>query len=298
MRYLINPVKGDASTNHGLIHPAAAGAVNRLPIRSLKSWKLIPIAVAVIGPAIITAACGDGGGGTPDAVTPTAIATATTTATTAAATPTPTTTATPSATPTAVPFQSLLEQMVLQAEDVPAELLLVSAITTTNEDLASNHQNPEDELARLEASGRLLGHRVDYVPDSLPETGLSALSSEARLFQTSDGAIDDFLDDVQELRNANWVPAYPELTDLEVREIERPDLADQVIWIRISGLQDAEEGTLSMEDFVVLRRDRVWAFLRVQSRAEPFAGPDSLLENIAGLANRQIQRIDAALKDG
>lgn len=245
------------------------------------------MAVAAAAPAILTGACRDG-----------AEAPATTTpAPPASPTAEP---ATPAPTPaaTADPNQQLLEKMVLEAEDLPTGLQRASAITSTNEDVAAGAQDPEQELARLESLGRLLGYEVDFIPATLPERGIAAVSSAARLFLAADGAAADFAEDVEELRAADWAAAYPDLTDFQVRELDRPDLADQVIWMRVSGLEQGGDGPMRIEDFVVLQRNRVWSLLRVESRDEASAGPDAFIDDIAALVALQVQRIDSALLEG
>ena len=174
----------------------------------------------------------------------------------------------------------------------------VDASTSTNEDFAAEAQNPEQELVRLESMGRVLGYKVNFVPgpESPPAQGMLAASSSASLYLTPEGATESFAHDAQKARDADWLATYPDLTDVEVREVERPGLADEVIWIRITGLQDGEDGLMKIEDFLVLRRDRVRGFLRVQSLVEASAGRDALLQDIADLAALQIQRIDAALQ--
>ncbi len=106
-----------------------------------------------------------------------------------------------------------------------------------------------------------------------------------------------FAGDAQKARDADWLATYPDLTVVEVKEIERPGLADEVIWIRITGLQDGEEDLMRIEDFVVLRQSRVRGFFRAVSVVEASASRDALLQDIADLAALQIQRIDAALQE-
>jgi hypothetical protein len=220
----------------------------------------------------LMATCGNGQGGTPDATTP--------------ATP-PTTTLSPE--------RQLLEQVVLRVEDLPAGLVQIDASTSTNVDVAVGEQ----ELARLENLGRLLGYEVNFVPgsESPPERGVLAATSAASLYLSTQGASTSFADVAQKARDTNWLATYPDLTDLEVREVERPGLADEVIWIRITGLQDGGDGPMSIDDFVVLRRSRLRGFLRAVSVVEPSAGRDALLQDVADLAAIQIQRIDAALQE-
>ncbi len=208
-------------------------------------------------------------------------------------------TAATSPTTTLSPEQQLLEQVTLRAEDLPAGLMQVDASTSTNEEIAAGAADPEQELARLESMGRLLGYEVNFVPgsESPPSRGMLAATSAASLYLTPEGASESFADDAQKARDADWPAAYPDLTDLEVIEVERPDLADEVVWIRITGFQSVEDSPLFVEDFVVLRQNRLRGFLRAVSLVEAPAGRDALLQDIADLAALQVQRINAALQE-
>ena len=126
---------------------------------------------------------------------------------------------------------------------------------------------------------------------------MPAATSAASLYLTPEGAGVSFAGDAQKARDADWLATYPDLTVVEVKEIERPGLADEVIWIRITGLQDGEEDLMRIEDFVVLRQSRVRGFFRAVSVVEASASRDALLQDIADLAALQIQRIDAALQE-
>jgi len=236
------------------------------------------MAIALALAAVLASACGDSQGGAPGTTTPTAATSPTTTLS---------------------PEQQLLEQVVLRAEDLPAGLVQVNASTSTNEDIAAGEDDPEQELARLESMGRLLGYEVNFVPgpESPPERGMLAATSAASLYLTPQGASESFADDAQKARDADWLATYPDLTDPEVREVERPELADEVVWIRITGLQDGGDGPLfKIEDFVVLRRGRLRGYLRVVSLVEASAGRDASLQDVEDLAALQVQRIDAALE--
>jgi hypothetical protein len=235
------------------------------------------IAVTALVAAALVSACGDSQDQPPGTTTPTAAT---------------------SPTITLSPEQQLLEQVILRAEDLSIGLMQVDSSTSTNEEIAAGEYDPEQELARLESMGRLLGYEVNFVPgsESPPARGMLAATSAASLYLTPEGASESFADDAQKARDADWAAAYPDLADLEVIEVERPGLADEVVWIRITGLQGGEDGPMFIEDFVVLRQSRLRSFLRAVSLVEASAGRDALLEDIADLAALQIQRIDAALQ--
>lgn len=231
----------------------------------------------------MTAACGNNGASSPTPET-----------TEPSGTPTPTE---PSPSPTPVdPEQQLLQQIVLQAEDLPPGFTQVATFYSTNQDLAEAKADPEQELDRLETLGRLLGYDVTYTPgpDTPPDFSVRAVNTTASLYRTPEGASGSFAEGVRTARTQDWSVSYPDLIDLEVREVERPALADEALWTRISGSQSPD--MLLIEDFVLLRRDRVRAFLRVITLVEASAGNDAFLEEVESWAARQVELIDAALQ--
>lgn len=269
----MSPVKGLTGKHHRRRQRPPEGPTSGLSLGPRLGLSLIGVVTLMVA-AALTGACDDGqdtGTITPTAAPPTA---------------------------TVSPEQQLLEQMVLRAEDLPAGLAQVDVGTSTNEDLASSAANPEQELARLEGLGRLLGYEVSFVPgtESPPERGIVAVSSGASLYLAADGASSSFANDAQKARDADWLASYPNLTDPTVTEVERPELADESIWIRISGLQDEGQDTLFIEDFVVFRRSRVRGYLRAVSLVEASASRDAHLQDLEDLAALQIQRIDNVLE--
>jgi hypothetical protein len=265
-----------------LLESPTSGPPKRLSGHS----RLILITIAGVLAATLVSACGDSQGKTPGTTTPTE-----------AVSPTPADMSVPGASPTAPPEQELLEQMVLQTEDLPAGLSQVSAVASPNEDAAQAAANPEKELARLESWGRLFGYDVVFLPgpDSSPDLTVMGVNSTASIYVTPEGASASFADDVQAARSQDWTASYPDLINLNVQEIKRPQLADEVFWIRITGHQKKAKGPLSIEDFVALRRSRVRGFLRVTSLLPASAKPDASLKRTADLAARQVERINMGL---
>jgi len=162
--------------------------------------------------------------------------------------------------------RGLLEQAVLTVDDLPAGLQRASASFSTNKDVAEAQLNPGEELAKLERWGRRLGYDVAFelLPDAPPDLLIRGVQSTASLYDTSQGASESFADGVSSARAMDWEAGYPELTQLEVTEIDRPDIGDGVFWMRASGFQSLQQGeALLVDDQVALRVGSVRAFLRV-----------------------------------
>ena len=214
--------------------------------------------------------------------------------------PTPTAAAdSPVATPTVAedPDRQLLQQMVLNVEDLPPGFTELGASFSTNQDVAEVKPDPQQELARLDEAGRILGYDVTYSPGPDSPAGGSdvrAVNTTASLYTTPEGASSSWQEGVNTARTQDWPASYPNIADVEVREMPAAGLADQALWIRVSGAQDAS--SLYIEDFVLLRRDRARAFLRVVIVAETSLGKDAHRDDVTDWIVRQVERVDAALQ--
>lgn len=162
--------------------------------------------------------------------------------------------------------RGLLEQVVLTTDDLPHGLQRASASFATNKDVAEAQVNPDKELAKLERWGRRLGYDVAFEPspEIPPDLPIRGVQSTASLYDTNQGASESFADGVSSARAMDWEATYPDLSQLEATEIDRPDIGDAVFWMRASGFQSGEQGELLLvDDQVALRVGRVRAFLRV-----------------------------------
>lgn len=192
-----------------------------------------------------------------------------------------------------------LLQMVLQIADVPEGLVQAGVSSSTNQTLADAAADPEKELAKLERLGRITGYEVQFIPGPDFVEGLKpdALTSGVSVYTGDSGASASFAGDAEKARTADWVAAYPKLSNIDVSKQDRPDLADEALWVRISGIEQAEgtgSGSLYIEDQLLMRRGRVRLFLRQQALLDS-ADRDAIREVVAAMAARQIELVDAAL---
>jgi len=269
-------------------------------VRSRRPVLVFLIAAATA--ATLMAAC-KGGSGPAGSVTPLATSTSMIGVTVTRGSPTPTEDATagsesptaPAASPS--PEQPLLEAMVLEADDLPDGLVRVSASTSTNADLASAAANPQKQTALLESWGRLLGYDVTFQPgpDAPANLPIRGVNSTASIYKTAGGANQSFADGANTARTQDWAKGYSNLSDVVVREIKQPGLADEVAWIRITGLQGDTKSLILVDDYVLMRRDRVRGFLRVTTLFPASAGQDAYRSEVAAQAARQVQLIDSAI---
>jgi len=191
----------------------------------------------------------------------------------------------------------LLERMILQPEDIAPDLERVTAAFSTNQDLADATIDPEKELSKLEGYERQLGYEVTYQPrtDAPSSTTVRAVSDTTSLYREAEGASASFEEAVETARTTDWLASHSDLVDVEVQEIELAGIGDEAMWTRVSGFQSEDRSGLVLDDFVLLRRDTVRAFLRVVHLVDGSAGNDASIEDVRGWATQQVQLIDAAL---
>ena len=191
-----------------------------------------------VGFTLAGAACGGGGGGE----------------------------ATPTATSLAVPagVKALLEQMVLQPADVPAGFIAIEQVFGSNEQVAAESADPQAELAKLKRWGRIWGYEVTYEPGGTAAATATAspgaseaivfsVDSAVSIYQSAEGASASFAEATQAARSTDWTTLFSGAMDLEVQEVPAPDLADEVLWLRITGKAEVGERTFA-QDVILLRQ--------------------------------------------
>jgi len=209
----------------------------------------------------VAAACGGGG---KDEATPTSSPGAT-------GIPADTPAGTPTATPSAVEQQ--LKGMVLQLGDLPAGFSVVQESFATNEDVAGDGQDAAEVLARLTEWGRILGHGVVFSSQA-SEGGLLLVDSTVSLYQSDSGAAASFADAVTTARATDWQATAGEATDVHVDEVQPLDVADEMLWLRISGtapIGDPPTQQPFIQDVVLFRVGRVRGSVSTISEATDVA---------------------------
>ncbi len=189
--------------------------------------------------------------------------------------------------------RDLLKRIVLQVEDLPVGFQRVDSSFSTNTDVADAQLNPKEELAKLEERGRQLGYDVSFIPgpEASPDTPVRGLNNTASLYLTAAGASASFVEGVESARASDWELQYPSVNQLEIREIQPPDLADEALWIRVSGLQGEQLDSLFIDDLLLMRQGRVRGFLRVISLFEGQTDRDLYLSQVEEWARLQSQRM-------
>jgi len=193
--------------------------------------------------------------------------------------------------------REILQRVVIRPDQLPEAMERTEASFTTNETLAGASENSEEELARLNTQGRILSFAVFYAAAS--ESPIAGIQNTATLFEASAGASESFAAAAQEAREADW-EALLGLDQLQTEEIERADLADDVVWIRNSGFQKEEGGSgasLIANDDVLILRGRIRGFARVLTRLPDPSDRLSNVDEVAALMAAMVANIDAVLAD-
>ena len=188
--------------------------------------------------------------------------------------------------------------MVLFSEDLPEGFDRAETEFSDNEAITRRAEDPEGELAKLLEWGRLLGYNVVFEPS--PETAeipqIIGINSTASLYETADGASQSLAEAVRIAEEIDWAPSHPGFNDLVVLTIERPDLADEIVWLRIVGnliSGDPSMGVLT-DDFALVRVGSARGQVRVAALSEDAAAADVLLAQVEEFVARQAERMRAA----
>ena len=165
-------------------------------------------------------------------------------------------------------LQRTLRKMVLQPDDLPEGMEARSEKFITNEDAAQTGADPGGRETLLEGWGRLLGFEIAYKPASGTPTGLpvQGIDVSAALFETEDGAAESFADAVKTAEETDWAANYVGLRAFQQERIETDGLADEIVWMRFSGLQGrGAAAPLVTDDIVFFRIDTERGFMLVRA---------------------------------
>jgi len=167
-------------------------------------------------------------------------------------------------------LEQALRRMVLQAEDLPQGFVQRDELITTNEYQASLSADPEARKDQLENWGRLLGYEVTYQPAGAvaQESPVQGINVSSSLYRTEEGAGEAFfIDAVKGAEERDWAADYAGLRDFQQEEVDASGLADEIVWLCISGFQPVDGGPdpLVTDDFIFIRVGRERGFLRVQT---------------------------------
>ena len=171
------------------------------------------------------------------------------------------------ATPVPPELQDQLRRMVLQAEDVPSGFGVIDEEFSTNQDVVDASADPEAQLAKLLQWGRILGYDVTYEPGGPSGDGeaiIFSLNSTASIYQAPEGASAAFAEAASQTRTTDWTLFFGGAENIVVGELPAPDVADEILWLRVSGKAEAGEQTFA-HDVVLLRTGAIRGSLQVGS---------------------------------
>lgn len=199
-------------------------------------------------------------------------------------------------------LEQALRRMVLQAEDLPQGFDRQDELLTTNEQQASLSADPEARKSQLEGWGRLLGYEVTYQPSYgvADELSVQGLNVSASLYRNAEGAAEAFLTDaVKGAEERDWAADYPGLTDFQQEEVDISDLADEIVWLRLSGFQPAATGPEAVvtDDLIFFRVGRERGFLRVVTSSTRMEDRQQLRSTVEGWLRTLVQNVEEALAD-
>jgi len=192
------------------------------------------------------------------------------------------------------PLQRTLREMVLQPDDLPTGLVAGDEAFITNDVAAQQSSaDPEARQTLLESWGRLLGYEIAYEPAAGTPTDLplQGVNVSASLYETAKGAGESFSDAVKAAEGTDWAAKYAGLKEFKQERITAEGLADEIVWLRLSGIQSGTSGpdALVTDDLIFFRIGAERGFLRVLAgstettdRAHLHSTVESWLQTLVG----------------
>lgn len=202
----------------------------------------------------------------------------------------------PGATGTPSAIEEQLKRMVLQLSDLPAGFSTEEGTFSTNEEVASAAADPQAELATLTEWGRISGHNAIFSPDpnATNEAGVFIVESTVSLYENDSGAAASFADAVDTARTTDWPATITQASGLKVEELPSLDVADEMLWFRISGtaaIGEAGAEQAFVEDMALLRVGRGRGSVAMAS-----AGGSAANQLMESLIRIQAANIEAGLR--
>jgi len=196
-------------------------------------------------------------------------------------------------------LQKTLRKMVLQPDDLPKELVKGDESFTTNEALSSTATDPGARKALLESWGRLSGYEITYEPSAGTPTDLplQGVNISASLYKTAKGAGESFADAVKAAEGTDWAANYAGLEEFKQERIKAEGLADEIVWLRLSGIQPATSGpgALVTDDLIFFRIGTERGFLRVLANSAETKDRAHLHSTVEAWLRTLVQNVKDAL---
>ena len=198
-------------------------------------------------------------------------------------------------------LQETLRKMVLQPGDVPEGLVSGDDAFITNGDAAADSADPEERKRLLQSWGRLLGYEIAYEPATGTPTALpvQGVNVSASLYETAEGAGESFADAVKTAEEADWAANYAGLKEFEQERIKADGLADEIVWLRLSGIQPGTSGAdaLVTDDLIFFRIGTERGFLRVLASSAETQDRANLHSKVESWLRTLVQKVKDALAD-
>lgn len=192
-------------------------------------------------------------------------------------------------------LEQTLRNMVFRQDQLPEGLAFEREQFTTNELIAEASRNPDRRADLLGQWGRLLGYEATHQrdDDAGTDSPVRGINVSASLYETAAGAEKSFADAAQEAEETDWRANYAGLRKFRRKLIERPEAADEIVWLRFSGFQTAARGAdeLVIDDVIFFRVDRERGFLRVQSGRAGSTDRQARLETVEGWLDTMIENV-------
>jgi hypothetical protein len=129
---------------------------------------------------------------------------------------------------------------------------------------------------------------------------VQGINVSSSLYRTEEGAAEAFLiDAVKGAEERDWAADYAGLTDFEQEEVDGSGLAEEIVWLRLSGFQPVDGGPdpLVTDDFIFFRVGQERGFLRVQTSSTEAEDRQSIRPTVEQWLRALIRNVEEVLAE-
>jgi hypothetical protein len=128
---------------------------------------------------------------------------------------------------------------------------------------------------------------------------LRGINVSSALYTTEQGASESFADAVKTAEETDWAANYAGLKEFQEERIKAEGLADELVWLRLSGFQQGTGGADSLvtDDLIFFRIDTERGFLRVLAGSAETEDRAHLHSRVEGWMKTLVENVEAALPD-
>ena len=129
---------------------------------------------------------------------------------------------------------------------------------------------------------------------------VQGINVSASLYETEEGAGESFADAVKTAEETDWAANYAGLQEFQQERIKAEGIADEIVWLRLSGIQPGTSGpdALVTDDLIFFRIGTERGFLLVRASSTETQDRAHLHSTVESWLRTLVQNVKDALPNG